>query len=105
MSSQSSGVRSRPLLVMSFNWPKAGSPATRHSPAMDMAAKRVFLMLDSLYERSRHRQPSVGAPERIGRSRQNRTEDHTSELQSIMRMSYFVVCWKKIYQLFISWHT
>src|SRR3546814_1425883 len=103
--------------------------------------KRVFLMLDSLYERSRRRQPSGGPPERIGRSRQNRhwtkvlwavrkcrsrrwlrvltptpdplrcenrcdwsrgrvrpagvrpdgsarSEEHTSELQSLMRISY-----------------
>src|SRR3546814_2647383 len=38
--------------------------------------------------RDRRRRPS-------GRSRQDRSEEHTSELQSLMRISYAVFCLKK----------
>src|SRR3546814_2418944 len=34
-------------------------------------------------------------PERVGTPRQNRSEEHTSELQSLMRISYAVFCLKK----------
>src|SRR3546814_6000099 len=32
---------------------------------------------------------------RTGRPRWSRSEEHTSELQSLMRSSYAVLCWKK----------
>src|SRR3546814_3842117 len=41
----------------------------------------------------------IGLPERLEQSRQvvggNRSEEHTSELQSLMRISYAVFCLKK----------
>src|SRR3546814_7591067 len=46
-------------------------------------------------------QPAVGSIERIGldRSAQRRSEEHTSELQSLMRISYAVFCLKKKKQI------
>src|SRR3546814_9063093 len=60
--------------------------------------------------RSFQRRAGIAAPERIGRKSQDRTflgaanrnqsavhrsEEHTSELQSLMRISYAVLCLKK----------
>src|SRR3546814_9463294 len=36
-----------------------------------------------------------GAPARLGRTHRHRSEEHTSELQSLMRISYAVFCLKK----------
>src|SRR3546814_6867804 len=36
-----------------------------------------------------------GSPYRFGRTHQHRSEEHTSELQSLMRISYAVFCLKK----------
>src|SRR3546814_1167423 len=52
----------------------------------------------SLYESERARyhrriRAGVGAPDRI--KAQDRSEEHTSELQSLMRISYAVFCLKK----------
>src|SRR3546814_6927389 len=44
------------------------------------------------YGRPRDRQ---GEPPRLPRRRQIRSEEHTSELQSLMRISYAVFCLKK----------
>src|SRR3546814_3755837 len=44
--------------------------------------------------RDEHSVPSQGAP-RDGRPGHRRSEEHTSELQSLMRTSYVVVCLKK----------
>src|SRR3546814_7752294 len=45
---------------------------------------------------SRNREISAAAPERLARSiRAGRSEEHTSELQSLMRISYAVFCLKK----------
>src|SRR3546814_9326784 len=38
---------------------------------------------------------SSGTPTRIFHARRNRSEEHTSELQSLMRISYAVFCLKK----------
>src|SRR3546814_10512281 len=38
---------------------------------------------------------AMGAPEKSRSSRQSRSEEHTSELQSLMRISYAVFCLKK----------
>src|SRR3546814_9920013 len=35
------------------------------------------------------------AGRRAARDRDGRSEEHTSELQSLMRMSYAAICWKK----------
>src|SRR3546814_8559948 len=36
-----------------------------------------------------------GLPRRCGCAQSGRSEEHTSELQSLMRISYAVFCWKK----------
>src|SRR3546814_1796380 len=45
------------------------------------------------YGAARRRAARLGA--RTGESRQGRSEEHTSELQSLMRISYAVFCLKK----------
>src|SRR3546814_6526728 len=44
-------------------------------------------------EKPRGRRPSHGEPDH--RSHRSRSEEHTSELQSLMRISYAVFCLKK----------
>src|SRR3546814_8928779 len=41
------------------------------------------------------RQCGLGADGRLCHARRNRSEEHTSELQSLMRISYAVFCLKK----------
>src|SRR3546814_8219535 len=44
----------------------------------------------------RHRQPfGAGVAGRVGQRLLHRSEEHTSELQSLMRISYAVFCLKK----------
>src|SRR3546814_2880900 len=45
--------------------------------------------------RGRSRQPSPAATVRRSRPHGERSEEHTSELQSLMRISYAVFCLKK----------
>src|SRR3546814_2986383 len=48
--------------------------------------------------RGRHRREPADAPGRVSRRfvvRERRSEEHTSELQSLMRISYAVLCLKK----------
>src|SRR3546814_7925319 len=40
-----------------------------------------------------------------GRGRGFRSEEHTSELQSLMRISYAVFCWKKKKKIHTSYNT
>src|SRR3546814_1817191 len=42
-----------------------------------------------------HPEPGFERPEREGAGAQKRSEEHTSELQSLMRISYAVFCLKK----------
>src|SRR3546814_3239348 len=44
-----------------------------------------------------------GRPAAADRRRRSRSEEHTSELQSLMRISYAVFCSKK--KRLITWHT
>src|SRR3546814_5150399 len=46
-------------------------------------------------ERSRDMERQVGACREVCRARLGRSEEHTSELQSLMRISYAVFCLKK----------
>src|SRR3546814_3482355 len=38
---------------------------------------------------------AAGTPEEVARAPESRSEEHTSEIQSLMRISYAVLCWKK----------
>src|SRR3546814_3724050 len=55
-----------------------------------------------------HQECAIGSTEEVrwirreGRLRKIRSEEHTSELQSLMRISYAVFCLKKKNPLFIS---
>src|SRR3546814_1760419 len=42
-----------------------------------------------------HRAPDVVEGDEVGHAREQRSEEHTSELQSLMRISYAVFCFKK----------
>src|SRR3546814_5618205 len=66
-----------------------------------VGAERMVLFVDDADLDSRHRRarrgqqaPAVGAMI-VGGERDHRSEEHTSELQSLMRLSYAVFCWKK----------
>src|SRR3546814_9566051 len=75
-------------------------PAARHVLRSDRGGNRL-LPHDGGAERSRHRfsggdRHHRAAGRRNHRTRNaGRTEEHTSELQSLMRISYDVFCWKK----------
>src|SRR3546814_9862662 len=47
----------------------------------------------------------AGAGRRARRPRQGRSEEHTSELQSLMRISYPVFCLKKNYSIILTMKT
>src|SRR3546814_10464158 len=56
---------------------------------------RIVLDLFRLCRRRRDDQPIAAQAGQSGRSRGVRSEEHTSELQSLMRISYAVFCLKK----------
>src|SRR3546814_10654047 len=58
----------------------AGSPDSLEANALDSAP---------------HARVLSGRPAILGRPRQDRSEEHTSELQSLLRISYAVFCLKK----------
>src|SRR3546814_6290377 len=79
-----------------FRSPAAGrdpdSPAARIN---DMSAQPRSPRLS----RNRSRRHARSAHERIGYEKLKRSEEHTSELQSLMRISYAVFCLKKKTQI------
>src|SRR3546814_2355038 len=48
-----------------------------------------------IFRRQIGRQFALGEPQRVEIGRKMRSEEHTSELQSLMRISYAVFCLKK----------
>src|SRR3546814_1102647 len=74
-----------------------GDAATQHRSA----AVAPVADLDSRHRRNGDRRPACrqgrAARARISQrgARRTRSEEHTSELQSLMRISYAVFCWKK----------
>src|SRR3546814_2367385 len=70
--------------------------------AADQADRHVALRILGFLRRGRHRvEADIGEEDRGGRgadaadAERSRSEEHTSELQSLMRSSYAVVCLKK----------
>src|SRR3546814_2010009 len=57
--------------------------------ATSCSSENAIVLLDSVYE------PMVAALARQGGHRASRSEEHTSELQSLMRTSYAVFCLTK----------
>src|SRR3546814_10036420 len=53
----------------------------------DLVAREVLVVIPPLHQ--------VEPGRRLGIARQDRSEEHTSELQSLMRISYAVFCLKK----------
>src|SRR3546814_19352179 len=64
------------------------------SPRQAWRAARRRTAHASLYRNDRRAADRPG-PGRVGRCRGARSEEHTSELQSLMRISYAVFCLKK----------
>src|SRR3546814_5023989 len=69
----------------------AGSDRDRHHPPLAAGARRVRRLPPPL--RAAEERPGPGAAQGPGRGA--RSEEHTSELQSLMRISYAVFCLKK----------
>src|SRR3546814_5750855 len=74
--------------------------SARRDPCLGAAARREHLLLhhhhllDHVLDRSGRREPQPRA-QRDPDRRDRRSEEHTSELQSLMRISYAVFCLKK----------
>src|SRR3546814_4918265 len=76
--------------------PVRGADGVQHAPALDQLDAALPLQLDqaaaSALDAVAHVAPGVLAQhDSVGR----RSEEHTSELQSLMRISYAVFCLKK----------
>src|SRR3546814_7427012 len=70
-------------------------PSGRHQPAVDVDERDPrTLHRGAVADRRRCRAFDI-EPEFAGRSLDDRSEEHTSELQSLMRISYAVFCLKK----------
>src|SRR3546814_2089128 len=77
-------VNGRPLCSDGYGWPSADGPAA----AITVGCSGPSCPLE-------HRFASRQVRQFAGRRPANRSEEHTSELQSLMRISYAVFCLKK----------
>src|SRR3546814_11585330 len=73
---------------------RAAASAQRHRLRNPGAAHRCERVRRGIADRARH-QRAVRVDGLPDRSRLHRSEEHTSELQSLMRISYAVFCLKK----------
>src|SRR3546814_5565805 len=64
-----------------------------HGPAVGVATEGRSHLRERLFQVGRLDQRLVDRTSAVGR--ELRSEEHTSELQSLMRISYAVFCWKK----------
>src|SRR3546814_10279888 len=71
---------------------KPGDPAALRKRARQISGDLDNIVLKALAKRTEQRYPSVEA---MALDLQRRSEEHTSELQSLMRHSYAVFCLKK----------
>src|SRR3546814_1677097 len=86
-----------------FRFPSCPAPGTLATTAAQPGARHLHDRVDRLWVWLRRPvlfQPHVSAPVRhhaVGfpQQRSERSEEHTSELQSLMRISYAVLCLKK----------
>src|SRR3546814_6767515 len=84
----------RDLHVLTHSYPTRRSSdlgARRASPAAFCAASAILLMSPARQASMRPRAEASRAPP----ARRQRSEEHTSELKSLMRISYAVFCLKK----------
>src|SRR3546814_9904008 len=78
--------------------PLAGKPRgpLRPEPERGLPVEHVLLAVERhAAERLAGRQPVEADPGIVGGDTRRRSEEHTSELQSLMRISYAVFCLKK----------
>src|SRR3546814_4164819 len=75
----------------------AGEPRPRSPALVDRAHDRIDAQeTDAAQQERNHRRLELVATSKAaGRHRAARSEEHTSELQSLMRISYAVFCLKK----------
>src|SRR3546814_1392985 len=81
----------------SLHWPNAASGCTpeRQSRPGAVAQRGIFLAFGA-FAPCRQRRLTAAFYQLVGdRAGQGRSEEHTSELQSLMRISYAVFCLKK----------
>src|SRR3546814_1947383 len=86
--SPSSDARNRTPLAMSRGLPRRGIGIVLRMRPMKLSLSTIFCIV-ALPVKVK---PTTIALERMP----YRSEEHTSELQSLMRISYAVFCWKKI---------
>src|SRR3546814_10840445 len=96
--SQAKSSRLKPLLQEPGHWPWRVSAArrTRPSPSGSASTPRSSRARRS----ARYATPPCAPPPVPPAPSAARSEEHTSELQSLMRISYAVFCLKKNTQLF-----
>src|SRR3546814_8750364 len=70
-------------MIMRGTWPEVNKPSSSCSS---------FLAISSIFSGG---QPGMSMPRRRPMEDRTRSEEHTSELQSLMRISYAVFCLKK----------
>src|SRR3546814_5009027 len=97
---------SRPPASPRLACPARGRAATRHQLAIPRRARLHDIgnrpngrnafqrRIDDRINLTRHSKAAL-SPTRSGKALQLRSEEHTSELQSLMRISYAVFCLKK----------
>src|SRR3546814_7299698 len=74
--------------AVALDWLRKASSVTAGSSCTGSSRKRSESAIDRLLER-------IDADAAIGVEETLRSEEHTSELQSLMRISYAVLCLKK----------
>src|SRR3546814_4245691 len=94
------GGRPRPSADVSLNFLGADAPPVRSASRREGGLARSTILYRSWPEAARRsfdlaRRISRRAHRRASSSRSTRSEEHTSELQSLMRISYAVFCLKK----------
>src|SRR3546814_2251832 len=72
-----------------------GPPACRHRGRSHAPARRLRALTGLIRDGPGKRRPRQEGPATILEYRVRRSEEHTSELQSLMRISYAVFCLKK----------
>src|SRR3546814_5908846 len=76
-------------------WPRAGAAALVASHALDRRQDVAFTYSDLPGTAAARASRSAASNASADGTRTSRSEEHTSELQSLMRISYDVLCLKK----------
>src|SRR3546814_1798638 len=89
------------ILIFSLPLPRSRSssrfsrPFTRFSPLLSAVARSTSGLVSRKFDEASHRYIEAVDAHDLDRDDLERSEEHTSELQSLMRITYAVFCWKK----------